>query len=583
MAALLAPLVSCGGAGDETVHVATVTMAQGSLAMVPGETKTLKATVEPANATNKRLAWASNSPGVAKVAQDGTVTAVSVGTAVVAASSEENGRMAICNVSVGSRVDGVTVSPEVMALTMGGVGTLMARIEPTNAANKKVTWMSGDPRVAEVDPVEDGPICYVKALTPGRTAISVYTQDGGRMALCDVSVGTGDAIGVTGIEMGKASTAVGMGASETLAATVLPENATIRALRWSSSNPSVAAVSNGTVTAVGEGSATITATTIDGGFSATCDVAVANVHVAGYEYDPVHSTAKIWRNGAPQSLSAGTSAARANSVFVSGGMTYAVGFETEAKSVAKLWINGSPQNLTNGTSAAVANSVFASNGNVYVAGHEEEGKTPTAKLWINGSPIRLSDAGASADAKSVFVTDNNLYYVAGHESTADGGTAARLWTNAADSPPLANGGRDERAMSVHVSDGNVYVAGYGQSAAGGPVARLWINGQPIDLPSEKDSCANAIFVTGDNTYYVVGSEQGPTGRSIAKLWTNGAAQVQNLTNGAIDAEASSVFVVGDGVYVAGSEGYRAKLWLNGAPQALGGAMNVSGAVSVLLR
>ena len=60
-----------------------------------------------------------------------------------------------------------------------------------------------------------------------------------------------------------------------MSATVLPSNASNKEVRWSSSDSSVATVSNGLVTAVGEGTATITATTVDGGFSARCTVNVA--------------------------------------------------------------------------------------------------------------------------------------------------------------------------------------------------------------------------------------------------------------------------------------------------------------------
>jgi hypothetical protein len=63
-------------------------------------------------------------------------------------------------------------------------------------------------------------------------------------------------------------------ASETLVATIAPANATNKAVTWSSSDSNVATVTNGTVSFVAAGSATITATTVDGGFTATCVVTV---------------------------------------------------------------------------------------------------------------------------------------------------------------------------------------------------------------------------------------------------------------------------------------------------------------------
>ena len=80
---------------------------------------------------------------------------------------------------------------------------------------------------------------------------------------------------VNGIQIEPGSLTLKPNETATLTATVLPSDASNKEVRWSSSDPSVATVSNGLVTAVGEGSATITATTVDGGFSARCTVNVA--------------------------------------------------------------------------------------------------------------------------------------------------------------------------------------------------------------------------------------------------------------------------------------------------------------------
>ncbi len=80
-------------------------------------------------------------------------------------------------------------------------------------------------------------------------------------------------ISVTGISISNSSLSLGVGGTSTLTATVTPSNATTKDIIWSSSNESVATVSDdGVVTAVGAGTATITATTVDGGKTATCTV-----------------------------------------------------------------------------------------------------------------------------------------------------------------------------------------------------------------------------------------------------------------------------------------------------------------------
>ena len=82
-------------------------------------------------------------------------------------------------------------------------------------------------------------------------------------------------IAVTGVTLSPASKVLAPGDSVQLTATVAPEDATDKSVMWSSSKASVATVSDaGLVTAVGEGSATITVKTVDGDKTATCKITV---------------------------------------------------------------------------------------------------------------------------------------------------------------------------------------------------------------------------------------------------------------------------------------------------------------------
>lgn len=87
--------------------------------------------------------------------------------------------------------------------------------------------------------------------------------------------GSSDPVSVTGVSLNKTSETITIGGSEALTATVSPWNATNRNVTWTSSNTSVATVnSSGRVEAVAEGNTTITVTTSDGGFTATCAITV---------------------------------------------------------------------------------------------------------------------------------------------------------------------------------------------------------------------------------------------------------------------------------------------------------------------
>jgi hypothetical protein len=84
-------------------------------------------------------------------------------------------------------------------------------------------------------------------------------------------------VAVTGVTLDVTELALEVPATATLTATVAPEEATEKAVVWTSDNEAVATVAEGVVTAVAEGTATITVTTVDGGFTATCIVTVTEV------------------------------------------------------------------------------------------------------------------------------------------------------------------------------------------------------------------------------------------------------------------------------------------------------------------
>lgn len=86
--------------------------------------------------------------------------------------------------------------------------------------------------------------------------------------------GGGETVSVTGVSVSPNSTSVEAGKDVSLTATVSPSNASNKTVSWSSSNTGIATVSGGIVTGVAEGNATITATTADGGYTATCSVTV---------------------------------------------------------------------------------------------------------------------------------------------------------------------------------------------------------------------------------------------------------------------------------------------------------------------
>lgn len=108
----------------------------------------------------------------------------------------------------------------------------------------------------------------------------------------DIGVYETEIIGVLGVSLNVSSLEVSVGGTGTLVATVEPAEAGNKTITWSSSDEGVATVADGVVTGVADGSATITATTVDGGFTATADVTVFTA-VTGVTLDQTAVTLEV--------------------------------------------------------------------------------------------------------------------------------------------------------------------------------------------------------------------------------------------------------------------------------------------------
>ena len=252
-----------------TIDVESVTLDKETLDLKEGETATLTATVLPEDATDKTVSWKSTNPDVATVDGEGNVTAILAGQASITASS--GGKEASCQVTVSKiEVDGVTVNPATLELVEGDVFQLSASVSPAEA-DQTVEWKSMDESVAIVD-YNNG---IATAVAPGSTRIFARSKAfPEQQGYCNITVTPDPAL--KGIELSSAIMTMQVGESRTLTVNYTPSYAANKNVSWASSNPSVAAVDkDGTVTAFAEGSAMVTATSEEGGFTASCEVTVS--------------------------------------------------------------------------------------------------------------------------------------------------------------------------------------------------------------------------------------------------------------------------------------------------------------------
>ena len=294
---ILLAILSCQKE-PETVNVTNITLSSESISLVEGDSQTLTATVSPSNATNKKVIWTSTDGSIASV-DNGKVTALKPGRTTIKATSDDGGKTATCQVTVNARVynvESVRLDKTSITLTEGDSETLTATVYPDNATNKNVSWKSSDESVATVS---NG---VVTALKAGTVTITVTTEDGSKTATCQVTVNA-RIYNVESVSLDKTNITLIEGDSETLTATVYPDNATNKNVSWKSSDESVAAVSNGTVTALKAGTATITVTTEDGGKTATCQVTV-NARIYNVESVSLDKTNITLTEGDSETLTA---------------------------------------------------------------------------------------------------------------------------------------------------------------------------------------------------------------------------------------------------------------------------------------
>jgi hypothetical protein len=266
-----------------------------------------------------------------------------------------------------------------------------------------------------------------------------------------------------------------------------------------------------------------------------------------------------------------------------GANIYVAGFENK---VAKYWKNGLPVVVSDSVNRtnALANCIVVSGNDVYVGGYESETATPNliAKYWKNGKGVNLTvpSAANAPEITSMAVSGNDVY-AAGYERNANSIEVAKYWKNgmAVSLTGSTTTSRNARINGIAVVGNDVYAAGYefvlrvdAGTTYGVLVAKYWKNGVDMLLGGTDGfapSYASSIFVAGADVY-VAGYGKSPdlNGYQTAKYWKNGT-EISLLKASATSYEsaANSIAIIGNDVYVAGYETINsikvAKYWKNG--------------------
>lgn len=206
------------------------------------------------------ITWSSDAPNIAKV-ENGLVTALRPGVAIITAEQRIQGvtKRASCEITVQQAVSNITIDPSVLNLAIGEYQTLHASITP-KLSGIKLNWKTSDEKVVKL--IEANPLTLtVQGVAGGNAVISAINENNIVVGYTHVTVRQP----VSKITLSETSVAINLDAkSIQLRAIAYPENALNKNVKWTSSNTSIANVSdNGLVSLLKPGEVTIIATSVD--------------------------------------------------------------------------------------------------------------------------------------------------------------------------------------------------------------------------------------------------------------------------------------------------------------------------------
>lgn len=270
------------------IPVSSAAVSPASASLYAGNTQQLTVTISPANATNKNVTWSSSNSAVATVNSSGLVTAVSAGTVTITATTQDGNKTASAAITVNPNTN-FTVYFYKPSNWGTGIKIYYWNALPTGVL-ANATWPG-------VNMTDSGNGWYSYTFTNVNSTNLIFNDGTNQTAdlsrnktgwymnstWYDSNPGTG--VAVTSVSLSPSSASLNAGGTQQLTPTVLPANATNKSVTYSSNNTAVATVnSSGLITAVANGTATITVSTVDGNKTSTCIVTVSTTSGGGNYY-----------------------------------------------------------------------------------------------------------------------------------------------------------------------------------------------------------------------------------------------------------------------------------------------------------
>jgi hypothetical protein len=456
----------------------------------PHYAETLEVT---SNVGDAVIIWSSNDTSVATVDENGLVTPISIGTAIITATDGVTSAEVTVNVSDGP-ITALTLSQtELEAKTLDEPLLTISTLESDSQITPEPIWTSDNEEVAIVD--DQGGIT---ALSSGTATITVTVDNASASAILTVNPGI-----FVGGYTEKNDGEYGV-------ATV-----------WQ----------NGFSQEISQVSSYSTYIAIDG----------PNLYATHVEYGEGTRPIKVYRNntlfetiGSPEENNKGP-----KGIQVIDGEVHICGFEvTDGTQYAKYWVNGQETLLSEEGQPASAQGLALKDGTAYIAGRVYT-NTHNALYWVDGNTYDLTE-NVSSNTYDIFVDDNNDVYVAGHMDSE-----ATIWKNTELLFDLDDDINSTAAQSVVVKDNVVYATGVDWSNS---TNAFWIDGQLVHEWEASGGAGYSDITVHEEKIYVASSKLDPnTDRYNATVWVydlNGQLleELDYGVPGADDSFATSILV-----------------------------------------
>lgn len=315
--------------------------------------------------------------------------------------------------------EGLLANMDDVKWTQSADGNYEATVTNRGVSSTQVTAMAKSPDAkvsfSNVEG-EDNVACGTVALDPsGAGTITITVTSGDKSSTYTLHIQSGDTppetVKVTGVKLNESSLTLTEGGTGTLIATVEPEDATNKNVSWTSSNSEVAKVENGTVTAVKEGTATITVTTEDGGKTAECTVTVKA------ETTPTVSVTGVTLNKNSLNLTAGETEQLNATVAPTDATNKSVSWESSSPSVATVDETGTVTAVSAGTATITVKT-------------EDGGKTAECKVTVeSGSTPTVPVSSVSLNQTSMNLTAGSTGQLKATISPSNATSKGLNWTS----------------------------------------------------------------------------------------------------------------------------------------------------------